>query len=114
MDWLTYLQDKWHVDPVIVAIVIASGFFQEKYLCAFTWSKNARYDASLKTLALSAVVGLIYAYIVHAGNKTADVPAGMYFISYFLSTSLYDLIINPIRRFIKNKVGDPNPDPPKP
>jgi hypothetical protein len=115
MEWFDYLRDKWNLDIIIVALVFLSGFFQEKYLCPFTWVKNPRFDASLKTLAVSFTVSSIYILImakelkrVNVDGATALIPWGRYFFSYFFTTSLYDMGISPLRRWIKKKTGEPD------
>lgn len=119
MEWYDYLKDKWHLDTVIVAIVILSGFFQEKYLCIWQWLKDKRFDASVKVLAVSSVVSLVYILLMHKEAKhlsedgAAIIPWGKYFISYFAATSLYDLAIRPIRKWITARFGGES-DTPKP
>jgi len=116
MEWYEYLTSKWHIDPIIVAIVFLSGFFQEKYL-HFELSKDKRYSNALKTLFLSLLVGVIYAFIVYhderaqlrrsgAEDVSVSIPLKMYFISYFASTSLYDMAVRPIRNWINKKLGN--------
>lgn len=111
MEWYEYLKDKWHLDTLIVAIVILSGFFQEKYLAVFQWVKDKRYDASIKVLTVSSLVSLIYILLMYKEAKrlsedgVAIIPWGKYFISYFAATSLYDLAIRPVRKWIISKLG---------
>lgn len=112
MEWFDYLKNTWNLDVIIIVLVFLSGFFQEKYLCEFVWAKrDARIDASLKTLAVSFVVSSIYIYLMYKESKTADaatamIPWAKYFISYFTATSLYDLGIRPLRKWIQRKLGD--------
>lgn len=116
MEWFDYLKDKWNLDVIVIVLVFLSGFFQEKYLCEFKWVKDARIDASLKTLIVSFVVSSIYIFLMYkeakriAEDGKALVPWAKYFISYFAATSLYDLGIKPLRRWIKTKTGNTEPD----
>jgi len=115
MDLITELQTKWNIDIYIIAIVMLSGFFQEKYMCIFKWSKDARLDAALKTLALSFLVSSIYIIILYKDAKRLSedgkvfLPWGKFLITYFATTSLYDLAVRPFRKFIKKKFGDDEP-----
>lgn len=113
MEWYEYLKDKWNLDIIIIVIVFLSGFFQEKYLCKFSWVKDGRFDASLKTLIVSLIASSIYIILIYKEAKrtsedgTALIPWAKYFISYFAATSLYDLGIRPIRKWITKKLGEP-------
>lgn len=106
MNILEFLQTYLHIDAVIVLIVIGSGFFQEKYLCAFSISKDSKYDAALKTLFLSAAISVIYLALVGI-KKDAFAE---YFLSYFLATSFYELILKPIIKMFRKNVEDEKND----
>jgi hypothetical protein len=110
-----WFKDYLNIDMIIVLLVIFSGFFQEKYFQGFRLSKNDRHDASLKTLVLSAVISITYILLFYNFNRRVNIknnlpvdpiPWAKYFISYFTATSLYDLIIAPIRRYIQRKTGE--------
>lgn len=92
--------DKWNIDAWILVIVFLSGLFQEKYMTRVKFSTtDARLDGSLKTLAVSAVAGCIYLYLMYRDNKD-NFPYVKYFVSYFAATSIYDLAVRPIRKWI--------------
>lgn len=113
MEWYEYLKDKWNLDVIIIGIVFLSGFFQEKYLTTFMWSKDSRIDGSLKTLVVSLLISSIYIVLIYKESQKADAATalswGKYFISWFAATSLYDLGIRPLRKWLKNKFGDNDP-----
>lgn len=117
MEWYDYLKDKWNLDIIIIAIVFLSGFFQEKYLIDFKWAKDARFDASLKTLVVSLIASSIYILLMYRDAKHQSdgaavfIPYGKYFISFFMATSLYDMGIRPLRKWIKNKLGEKDTEP---
>lgn len=117
MEWYDYLKDKWHLDIVIVALVFLSGFFQEKYL-RVPWRKDPRFDASLKTLVISLIISSIYILVSYKEAKRMDadtfIPWAKYLFSWFAATSLYDMGIRPLRKWIKKKAGDDTPDPTDP
>jgi len=116
MEWFDYLKDKWNLDVIVIILVFLSGFFQEKYLCEFKWAKDSRIDASIKTLAVSFIVSSVYIFLMFKELKRVAedgkvlVPWAKYFISYFAATSLYDLGIRPLRKWIKKKIGDTESD----
>lgn len=110
MDFLSFL-DFLHIDPMIVMLVICSGFFQEKYLCGSTWSKDSRRDAAYKTLVVSVLVSLIYILLFHLQDKSVTIMWAKYFISYFVATSLYELLIRPFRKWLAKKTGDNDQTP---
>lgn len=95
-----------NLDWIIVGLVLCSGFFQKQYLKGFRFSKDDSYDSALKTLALSAVVSVIYIILIKDPEKPKN--WSMYFLSYFAATSLYQLIISPFVDFIKSKLPSTN------
>lgn len=112
MEWFDYLKDTWNLDIIIIAIVFLSGFFQEKYLIDWKWVKDGRLDASLKTLAISFIASSIYIILMYKEAKRSSTDGivllnwSKYFISYFTATSLYDLGIRPLRKWITKKLGE--------
>src|SRR5690242_20634419 len=95
------------IDFLIVAIVLASGFFQKLYLKAFYLSKNESYDSALKTLLVSALFSAIYIVLLKDPDKASN--WSKYFLSYVFATSLYELLISPFTNWLKNKFGNNNP-----
>lgn len=93
---------KWNVDLWVVLIVLLSGFFQKSYMEGFSISKKPRYDSALKTLIVSFIVSIVYIYLANRDNKDPW-PMSEYFFSYFLATSLYELVIDPFRDWIVKK-----------
>lgn len=106
-DFLNYAAQKWNVDIIIVLIVLLSGFFQSSYLNGFSLSKNPKTDSAWKTLLLSFLVSVIWIFLSNKGNKD-PLPLAKYFFSYFLATSLYELLINPTRLWIISKFNLPS------
>ena len=111
MEIINYLKTEWNIDLWILLIVILSGFFQKTYFQGFNLSKSGRYDEALKTLILSFFVGLIYLYLVYVQDRAADIPWAKYFVSYFAATSIYELVINPIRQALIKKFGGTETQP---
>lgn len=92
-----------HLDLVIVAIVLGSGFFGKIYLKGLVLTKDSSYDNALKTLIVSFIASSIYIALIKDPEKPNN--WAMYFLSYFFATSFYELLINPFVNWIKAKVG---------
>lgn len=101
-DFLSYASQKWNIDIIIVLIVLLSGFFQNSYLTGFSLSRNPKTDSAWKTLALSFIISVVWIWLSNRG-KTEVLPLAKYFFSYFLATSLYELLINPFRNWLVAK-----------
>lgn len=89
-----------HIDPIIFLIVFASGFFVNRFLKQPFLSKDLRTDAAWKTLFVSFVVAVIYLYM----NSTPREMFAELFLSYFMATSLYELMIRPFAKFIQKQI----------
>lgn len=88
------------IDIYIVGLVLLSGFFQKKYFKGFTWSKDDSYDSALKTLATSFVVCSVYIIILKDPDRANN--WAKYFISYFMATSIYELLVSKFMDWIQN------------
>lgn len=115
MEWFDYLKDTFNLDVIIIAIVLLSGFFQEKYLANWILVKDQRLCSGLKTLIVSFLAANIYIFLMYKQEKAESdgakvlLPWVKYFISYFFATSLYDMVIRPFRKWITKKTGDTDP-----
>lgn len=85
-----------NINPVVVLLVIASGYFQRYYLGSWKWS------SPIKTLVVSFVVSA--AYLFMSNEVTKEILAN-YFFSFFMATSLYEIFLKPLTRWIERKVG---------
>lgn len=109
LNWL----DTKYVDFFIFILVIGAGFFQSRFLCPFTWyKKDPRYDATLKTFAVSAVFSAIYIWLwkyeanqAPTTEQVQAIPVLKFFISFALATSFYDLIVRFFKLEVKKKTG---------
>lgn len=103
---------QWNLDLIIFAIVMLSGFFQERFLSGWKVSKDSRLSAALKTLIVSFLASSIYIFFSHRQLKGhgdgADVliPWGKYFMTFFAATSVYDLLVRPFRRWLAKVTGE--------
>lgn len=104
MDILTWLQTNLHINGVIVLIVIAAGYFQNSYTKDLHLSKDDKTNSALKTLLISGLVVSIM--LVFQQAKRDEIWDA--FLSYFLATSFYELLVRPITKFIQSKIGDGN------
>lgn len=95
------------LDPIILALVIMSGLFQDSYTKPFVLiKKDEKYNSALKTLILSTI--FVLAYIFFIGKENSDEPKTYvrWFVSYVVATSIYELVISPIRGWIKRKAKE--------
>jgi hypothetical protein len=94
---LPYLWDAFNknIDWVIVLLVIASGYFQAAYL------KEVNLNDALKTLMVSFIASGFY--LVLAGDLTNKASLAKYFFSYFIATSLYEILL---KSWTKKLIGD--------
>lgn len=116
---LEFLDTKY-IDWTIFLLVIASGFFQSRFLSPFVWyKKDSKYDATLKTFVVSLVLSAIYTWLwkYEAGGASATeqvqgIPWLKIFISFGLATSFYDIILKLFKLEFKKKTGidADNPD----
>lgn len=107
----------WNLDLIIVAIVLLSGLFQERFLGHWNIVKDARLCAAIKTLIVSLVASSIYIFFSYdqvksgADGEEVLIPWGKYFISFFAATSLYDFVVRPFRKWIAKVTGEKDSDP---
>lgn len=107
MELLDYFKDNLHIDPIIVLIVIASGFFSKRYLKGFALViTDEKADDAFKTLLVSLIVSAVYLALIGLPREMW----AQYFISYFLATSLYEIIVRPISKVIKAMAGSKGKD----
>lgn len=94
---LPYLWEAFgaNIDWVIVLLVIASGYFQSAYL------KDLNINDALKTLMVSFIAAGFY--LVLAGNLTDKASLAKYFFSYFIATSLYEILL---KGWTRKLIGD--------
>lgn len=85
-----------NINPLVVLIVIAAGYFQRYYLTGWKWS------SSVKTLLVSFVASA--AYLLLSTEVTKEILAN-YFFSFFMATSLYEIVLKPITKWLESKFG---------
>lgn len=91
MEFLQALQwDKFHLDAVIIILVIAGGFFQKRYLF------NIKLADAWKTFLVGFIFTSIYLLLLVASHQFKTEKLVDYFISFCVATSCYDLVLKPI------------------
>ncbi len=91
-----------HLDPIVSLLVLSSGFFAKTYLTFGVFSKLSN---AHKTFISGSVFTGIYAAILF---ETGKFPADMipvFFISFAVTTSIYELLVAPFMEFIKRVTG---------
>jgi hypothetical protein len=85
------------IDWIVVAIVLASGFFAKRFLDEWKW------PVAVKTFIVSITVILLYiAALKYAGDLNPKKVPG-YFATFFFTTSLYEIVIMRIVDLINKK-----------
>lgn len=99
MEYLKWLEENLHINGVIVIIVIAAGYFQNKYLKLWVITKDDKTNSALRTLAVAGFVVSVK-LLLEGANKVQIWDA---FLSYFVATSFYELILRPVSKIFKKE-----------
>lgn len=105
METLSYIKEYLHIDPIIVLLVIGAGFFQGYYLKSWTVVKDEKTNGALKTLIMSLLFVAGYIIILSVTDKLPKEVWANYFVSYILATSLYELLIRPLTKWIQKRLN---------
>lgn len=97
MEYLKWLEENLHINGVIVIIVIAAGYFQNIYTKLWKITADGKTNSALKTLIISGFVVTIM-LLLKGANKAEIWDA---FLSYFVATSFYELILRPVSKIFK-------------
>jgi len=97
MNTIQWVTDNLHIDFFIVLIVLSAGFFQNRYLSVWEITKDQKTAGALRTLIVSFIAAGIYLWFLNPGKDTF----ANYFVSYFATTSLYELLVRPFMKWIK-------------
>jgi hypothetical protein len=109
MDIIEFLR-SFHIDPIVVVLIIAGGFFAKTYLGGLTHVrigvKQANISVAWKTLIVGTWFSAMYIGILAAiGQFSKDIWLELFY-SYVFATSFYELIINPFTKWINKKLGN--------
>lgn len=106
LEILNYFRAELHIDPFVLIIVIASGFFQSSYLKYWnpTNYKDERYNAGLRTLIVSLIFTVVYCIVLLSLKQFPKERWGTFILSYFTATSIYELVLYPlVKKAIREK-----------
>lgn len=93
-----------NINWMIVVLVIVSGYFQRYYL------KNIKVMGdAVKTLLVSFIVTTIYLSLI--GDIYDRQALARFFFSYFISTSLYEIILKPLTEIVVSRINAKKYDP---
>lgn len=101
---MNYLQEHLHIDYIIVLLTLVSGFFQARFI-SLKLVKDERLNSAYWTLIVSIGACAIYLFLIHPAKEMY----ANYFVSYFVATSLYELLIKPFVNWIKKISGNTEP-----
>lgn len=86
-----------HIDPIIVGLVLLSGFFSTRYL--FELNIKDVY----KTFIVGTILTAIYLFLLNVNGMLLRADYTKYFVSYTVATSLYEILLKRLTEFIANK-----------
>lgn len=87
------------LDPIVMALILLAGIFTKNFLTFWKW------DTALKTLIVSTGAVIVYIGIKYATGKFDTSELENYFLTYFFTTSLYEILL----KSFFDKIGI-NPD----
>jgi hypothetical protein len=95
MEILNYFVQNLHIDIFIMILVFAAGFFQARYL------GDIKGSSALKTLVVSFIFSVIYIILLKVAGNFQRENSAIYFISYCVATSFYEILIKPFLNALK-------------
>lgn len=100
--FLDYLRETYSLDLTIFILVLAAGSFQKQYL------KDVlpKISGAIKTLIVSLLFTLIFLLVLHLAGKLARVDLAVYFITYAVATSFYEIFNKGFMRLLKKNVDN--------
>lgn len=102
---MEYLKEYLHIDYIIVLLTLVSGFFQARFI-RLNLVKDKSLNSAYWTLIVSLVACSIYLFLI----KPHKEMYALYFVSYFVATSLYELMVKPFVNWIKKTTGQKQDD----
>ena len=96
-----------HLDPIVVILILAAGFWQKTYLKSWTKLKIGRWSVLLssawKTLIIGTIFSILYTAVIFISGMDKDYQWPDLFYSYVFTTSFYELIVGPFSNWLKTK-----------
>jgi|SRR5690625_101518 len=87
------------LDPIVMALILLSGIYVKNFFAFWKW------DTALKTLIVSTAAVAVYILIKWIIGDFNPKLIESYFLTYFFTTSLYELLL----KSFFDKIGI-NPD----
>lgn len=91
-----------YVDIPLAVLIVVSAYFFRKFLCNNILPK-VRMEH--KVLLWATLVSVIYYFTLQKTGVVEQRPAVIYFITYFFATSFYELLFQPLERWIRKTTG---------
>lgn len=96
-----------HLDPIVVILILAAGFWQKTYLKSWTKLTLGKWSVTLssawRTLTIGTIFSLLYVGVVHWSGMAKDYEWTDLYYSYIFTTSFYELIVGPFSNWLKSK-----------
>lgn len=92
-----------YVDVPLALLIVVSAYFFRKFLC-----NNILPEIRMehKVLLWATLVSVIYYFTLQQTGVIEKKPPVIYFITYFFATSFYELIFQPLERWVKKMTGN--------
>ncbi len=107
MDYSQFLK-LLHLNPIIIILVLGSGFWAKNYLKKWTALRIGKYSVSVSTAWKTLIVGTIFTAIyILITSQGVDITKEMsieFFVSYIFATSFYELILAPVSDWVQGKM----------
>lgn len=91
-----------YVDTSLAVLIVVSAYFFRKYLCDYFLPKV---NMAHKVLLWATLVSIIYYFTLQKTGVVEQRPAVIYFITYFFATSFYELLFEPLAKWVKKVTG---------
>lgn len=115
MNFLNYVEQEFHINVVIVMLVIAGGFWAKTYLDKWTHIRIGKWRPQVlmawKTLIVGTIIIAAYILVIRYTDGISKEEWKSTFTSYVFATSFYELIIGPFTRWFQNVLGKASDHP---
>jgi hypothetical protein len=89
---------RQYVDIQLALLIVISAYFFKKFLCNYVLP---RVRMEHKVLLWATLISVLYYFAFQQTGVVERRPAVIYFITYFFATSFYELIFQPLERWVK-------------
>lgn len=100
MDQIISLFNQYVDFKLVLLIIISSYWIKKNFSDVLT-----RITIAHKVFIWSTLVTVFYYWVMHLSGSFTKAGMVNYFLSYTVATSIYEIAMNPIENFLKNRFG---------